>query len=89
MTAERDAADMDVRLDWPGLPPREVRRPLVSERRREQPEPATPAPRRVRLRAGDGGSTAALRTELDALRAEVAELREQVAVLRASVDRVG
>ncbi len=85
MTSERDAADMDVRLDWPGLPPREVRPQPVGEHRRE---PSAP-PRRVRLRAGDAGPVAALRAELDALRAEVAELREQVAVLRASVDRVG
>jgi hypothetical protein len=86
---DRDAADLDVRLEWPGdsPPPVRRRRPLRAGSTGPAPEGGAEDDDRVRVRVGESGQVSALARQVEVLGAEVASLRSEVAELRARMSR--
>ena len=84
---DRDADDLDVRLEWPGDPaPPRRRRPLRADGTGPAPDDGAAGDGRARVRVGESRQVAALVREVEALRAELASLRSEVAELRTRVD---
>ena len=87
IVTDRDADDLDVRLEWPGDPaPPRRRRPLRADGTGPAPDDGTADDGRIRVRVGESRQLAALARQVEALQAELTSLRSEVAELRTRID---